>query len=103
MSITYDEKGKLFTEVISKDPRPALIQTLTHRIQGTIYVRRGERLIDELCCVQFIAVTDAVIYNAQGAPLYRSDFLTINREHVVWVLPQEEAPPDQSEVEGQQL
>jgi len=100
MSITYDEKGKLFTDIIPKDPRPAIIQTLTHRIQGTIYVRHDERLIDELCCVQFVAVTDAVVFNAQGAPLYRSNFLTINREHIVLVLPQDEIARNQSAEEG---
>lgn len=90
MTIQFDDKGKFFTDIISKAPIPATIQTLTHRIQGNIFVRQGERLIDELVAVgQFIAVTNAVVYTTRGEPLYRSEFMTINRDQIVWIVPHE--------------
>ena len=94
MSTEYDDKGKLFTDIIPKNPCLSIIQTLTHRIQGTVYIKHGERLIEELNHTGFIAVTQAIVYNSQGTPLYHSDFLTINRENIVWVLPQDEVTHD---------
>ena len=88
MSTQFDDKGKFFTEIIAKNPCPSIIQTLTHRIQGIIYIKHDERLMDELTRSCFIAVTQAIVYNSQGTPLYQSDFLTINREHIVWVIPE---------------
>jgi hypothetical protein len=97
MSIHYDEKGKIFTYIVSKIQVPAIIQTLTHRIHGTVHVRDGDRLIEELCNGhQFLAVTSAVVFTVNGKPLYRSEFLTINREHIVWLLPSNEAQPGES-------
>ena len=102
MSIHYDEKGKIFTHVISKNPVLATIQTLTHRIQGTVHVREGDRLIDELTNAgQFLAVTGATIFTFSGQALYRSEFLTVNRDHIVWLLPTEESQPCLSAPGGQ--
>ena len=36
---------------------------------------------------RFIAVTNAEIYNPNGEMLYTSDFLAVNREHIVWLMP----------------
>ena len=44
MSIHYDEKGKFFTSVISKEPIFVEIQTITHRIEGNIYKRPDDRV-----------------------------------------------------------
>lgn len=90
MVIHYDDKGKFFTDVISKDPLPATIQTITHRIAGNVYVRRGGRLIDELTdTAGFLAVTNAIVYNDLGEVIYQSEFLTINCSHIVWLIPDE--------------
>src|SRR4030067_2488124 len=97
MSIHYDEKGKIFSHVIRKSPILATIQTLTHRIHGTIHVRNGDRLIDELAnSGQFLAVTGATIFASSGKPLYRSDFLSVNRDLIIWLLPAEEGPSETS-------
>ena len=90
MSMRYNDKGKFFTDRITKDAVPAIIQTLAHRIEGDLYARLEERFIDALNKdEQFIAVTDAVVYNARGQQLYQSDFLVVNRDHVVWMIPKE--------------
>ncbi|GAB4399233.1 MAG: hypothetical protein OHK0052_22550 [Anaerolineales bacterium] len=91
MSMNYDSKGKFFTNVITKEAVPAVIQTLTHRIQGYIHIRPGERIKDELDRVEtFLAVTDARVFDARGTVIHTSDFISINRNHVVWVIPVEE-------------
>lgn len=99
-TVHYDEKGKFFTKVVTKDMIQVLIQTLTHRIRGFVHVRRGERLKDELNRTeQFLAVTDAVVYSESGGVLYESDFISINRSQVVWLIPVEDEmnePGDQS-------
>ena len=92
MKIRYDEKGKFFTDVISKNPIPVTVQTLTHRIHGKMHVRPDERVKDELNRNnKFLAVTDAVVYAANGEELYRSSFIALNVNQVVWVLPDDDA------------
>jgi len=87
-----DHKGKYFTDVISKDVVRTVIQTLTVRIVGDVYVRPGERLKDELNkSDKFIAVTEAIVLNARGEEIYHSDFLTVNLDHILWLSPASEA------------
>lgn len=88
MAIHFDDKGKYFTDVISKEGQAVIIQTLTHRVEGSLHVRSGARLKDELNGAdQFIAVTSARIYTPQGEQVYQCDFMALNRDQVVWVLP----------------
>jgi len=91
MTVRYDDKGKYFTDVISKEAVVCIIQTLMHRIRGSVHVRIGERLKDEIDqSKQFIAITDATVYSLQGQMLYDSDFVILNRDHIVWLLPEED-------------
>jgi hypothetical protein len=98
MSIHYDEKGKFFTEIIPKEPVPVRMQTLTHRIQGNIYIRPGERLKDELNqAVQFVAVTDAVVFGASGDEICRTEFMIVNIDQIVWLTPEQDSPQSQDQ------
>lgn len=91
MAIEYDEKGKFFTEVISKNVVRALIQMQTHHIRGYVHVRNDERLSDEINRDNnFLAVTDAEIYSPGGEILYTNDFVAVNLKHIVWLMPIEE-------------
>jgi hypothetical protein len=91
MVTQFDDKGKIFTNVISKRPVQAVVQTETQQIIGKIHVTPSERLKDELNgSDQFIALTDAVIYNLEGVEQYRCHFLTLNRNFVIWVIPEED-------------
>jgi hypothetical protein len=95
MSIRFDEKGKYFTSVISKEPRPVLIQTLLHRIEGSVYTRQDERFKDAMSQEEvFIAVTDATVQSLQGTLLFQSEFLLVNRSQIIWMIPVEETKPD---------
>ncbi len=84
----FDEKGKLFTNIVQKTPIPATIQTLTHRIHGEVYMKPDERLKDELNrSEQFLAVTNASILNEQGEVAFSCKFLTLNKNQIVWLIP----------------
>ncbi|HZD57499.1 MAG TPA: hypothetical protein VE136_12280 [Anaerolineales bacterium] len=96
MSIQFTSKGKIFSDIVFKDSIPATIQTERCRIYGTVYMHRQNRLIDELNHSDpFIAVTDATIFKDNGEILYKSDFVTINRDHIIWLLPHEEGDESQ--------
>lgn len=97
MTIRFDEKGKFYTDVLSKESVAVVIQTETFVIHGKVHVQPNERLKDELNNnEQFLAVTEAIIYDADGSEKYRSDFLTVNRNHIIWIVPVNELNESQS-------
>ena len=94
MITQFEEKGKIFTQKVTKDQREVIIQTITHKIIGVIHIQLDFRLIDELNNSNpFMAVTNAQIMDFQDNVLYKSDFLTINIDQIIWVLPKEEITP----------
>lgn len=101
MSIHYDDKGKFFTNVVTKDAVPVLIQTTTNRIRGNLYVRPGERIKDQINQEDtFLAITEAILFDLAGEELYRSDFLLVNREYLVWILPEDQMHKPKTKNEG---
>ena len=91
MSVEFNEKGKYFTDIISKVTVPAVIQTTIHRIEGSIHIRMDERVKDELDRNEpFLAVTNAKVFGLDGAVLYETDFMTVSRLQIVWVIPSDE-------------
>lgn len=101
MGLRYDEKGKFFTELIPKTEIPVIIQTDTNLIRGFIYVRKGERLSDELNSSRyFIPVVDAMIYDADGEIRNTSDFLAIHRDHIIWLMPESDEPEKKQNASG---
>ena len=104
MTTDYDDKGKIFTEIIPKENIPVIIQTTTNRIEGLFHTRYDNRLKDELNSQvdeQFIAITDAIVYDGDGNELYASNFLALNRNSIIWLIPQneEDGENDQGEQE----
>jgi hypothetical protein len=88
MVTQFDDKGKIFTQVISKKPYTVIIQTTRQTIHGTIHVRPTERVIDEINnSAKFIAVTEATVMDLDGSLLYESSFVTLNRDQIIWLLP----------------
>ncbi|MBE0698910.1 MAG: hypothetical protein IH586_18490 [Anaerolineaceae bacterium] len=93
MVAQYDEKGKIFTQVVAKQPVNVSIQTAQQIIQGIIYIRPGMRIKDEINGQEpFLAVTDAVILNSDQHELFRTKFLVVNVEHIVWIMPLDDIP-----------
>ena len=90
MTFEYDEKGKIFTDIVSKAAIPATIQTTTHLIRGPLHVRRDQRIKDELDLNEkFIAVTDVSVLGPDGQTLFQAPFLAVRRSHIIWVLPEQ--------------
>ena len=90
MTIEYDEKGKRFTDIVTKKAVYATVQTTTHLMRGHIHVRRDQRIKDELDLDEkFLAVTDVQVLSADGQVLFQAPFLAIHRDHIVWVVPEQ--------------
>jgi hypothetical protein len=90
MTFEYDEKGKIFTDIVSKVAVPATIQTTTHLIRGHVHVRRDQRIKDELDINEsFLAVTDVSVLGPDGQTLFQAPFLAVRRSHIIWVLPEQ--------------
>lgn len=90
MTIEYDEKGKIFTDIVSKIAVYATIQTTTHMMRGRIHVRRDQRVIDELDLNEnFLALTDVSVLDRDGQTLFQAPFLALRRTQIVWVIPEQ--------------
>lgn len=90
MVTQIDEKGKFFTKVVTKQPVAVVIQLVDYRISGNIHVRPDQRVKNELDNDEpFLAVTDATIYDGKRQELFTTSFMAVNRQHILWIIPQE--------------
>lgn len=80
-----------FSDKIEKVAKRVVLQTLHDVILGDFHYRPRLRLIDELLTGdQYLAITNAVVYDKSGKVRFRSNFLSINRDHIVMIIPWEE-------------
>lgn len=92
MTTEFDEKGKIFTDIVSKVSIYVNLQTTTHMIRGRMHVRRDQRVKDELDrSEKFLALTDVQVLGPDGQALFQSPFLAVKREHIVWVMPEQKS------------
>lgn len=97
MTFEYDEKGKIFTDVVTKVAIPATIQTTTHLMHAHIHVRRDQRIKDELDLNEsFLALTNVSVMGPDGQILFQAPFLALRRSHIIWVLPEQNASQEKS-------
>jgi len=88
MSTLYDDKGKFFTTVISKKPVPVIIETTKGRIEGFFHIRPEDRIKDELNRSEnFVAITDAHMISPDGQVQFRCNFICLNRDQIIWIVP----------------
>jgi hypothetical protein len=88
MSIEFDEKGKFFTDIVPKVATQVTVQTAAQQVRGSVHVREGERLKDELDRDEpFLAMTDATVLAADGQVSFQAVFLAVKRSQIVWVTP----------------
>lgn len=60
------------------------------RVTGSIDLLPGVRISDYLMeCREFMAVTDAEVWNLEGRKVLASTFLDINREHIDLIMPED--------------
>ena len=94
MSVRVDPKGKIFTNVVQKNQLTVMIQTVTGLIHGRVFLHPDQRLVDEMNGDdRFLAVTEAEVFGLAGRVEHHSKFLTLNKRHVVWIRPDDEAVP----------
>jgi len=97
MTIEYDEKGKIFTDIVSKVSIHVTVQTTAHLMRGYMHVRRDQRVKDELDREEsFLALTDVSVLGPDGQTLFQSPFLAVRREHIVWVIPDQKPGEEKS-------
>jgi hypothetical protein len=97
MTIEYDEKGKMFTDIVSKVSIYVTMQTTIHMMRGRMHVRRDQRVKDELDLNEnFLALTDVHVLGPDGQTLFQAPFLAVRRDHIVWVIP-EQKPGEENE------
>ena len=90
MTFEYDEKGKIFTDIVTKVSISATLQTTTHMIRGKVHVRKDQRIKDELDLNEsFLAITDVTVLGAEGQTLFQAPFLAVRRSHIIWVMPEQ--------------
>ncbi len=91
MYTQFEEKGKIFTQKITKEQKKVIIQTSQQKIIGTIHIQMDNRLIDELNdSNKFLAITEASIFDFENNMIHQSNFLSINTDQIIWVLPVED-------------
>lgn len=91
MITQFEGKGKIFTPKITKDQREVLIQTTSQQIRGFFHVQMDLRLLDEVNETNhFLALTDVEILDGNEKVLYKSNFLAINTDQIIWILPVDE-------------
>jgi len=98
-NVRVDARGKIFTDVIRKNRVPVLVQTLTNVVHGYMFLRPDERLKDNLNedRERFIAISDAQVFSAGGQLLHHSEFVAVNKAHIVWVRPDEDRLPNEGQ------
>ncbi|MCL4560815.1 MAG: hypothetical protein M1281_09400 [Chloroflexi bacterium] len=94
MTVELDDKGRIYTNVITKQPIRVIIETVNQQIIGNLHVRPGERVIDELNRGEtFVAITSAVVTEKSGQELYRCNFLALNHKSITWIIPEKDLIP----------
>ena len=86
--LKFHQVTAAFSDKIPKVTTKAVIQTLSEVIIGDLHLRPRLRLLDELISgEQFLAITNAVVYDKSGRVRFKAKFLTINRDQIVLVIP----------------
>jgi hypothetical protein len=83
------ERGKFFTERVSKNSVDVQIVTLTGIVRGQLSIMPGQRVKDHLNNggEQFLAVTGASVMDRDGHNLQELEFVALNKRHIVSVTP----------------
>ena len=94
MVTQFDERGKIFTDVVSKKTIRVKIQTASNHIIGDIYVRQDGRFSDELNrSGPFLPATNVEIRDVNGKNIIEMrDFIAIQKSQIIWISPDSEEP-----------
>jgi hypothetical protein len=91
MYASFEDKGKIFTDIITKQPVAVILQTSTELIQGNFHVRPGVRIKEELeNSERFVIITDAIVFGPDGKVHHKAKMMIINLSQLIWMLPVDE-------------
>jgi hypothetical protein len=84
-----DEKGKLFTERVHKTRVEVRVITLQGEVHGYMHVTHDQRVKDLVNngAEQFLAVTDATIRGQGNVESQQIEFIALNKQHIVLLIP----------------
>lgn len=85
----FDEKGKIYTDIIQKQAIWVTIQLPNSRVHGAIFTRSNERIKEALDeAGAFLALTQVEILSADGNKVeIKTNFLAVNKSQILWVMP----------------
>jgi hypothetical protein len=67
-----------------------VVLTANYRVTGTIDLLPGARMTDFLMeCREFVAITDAEVWDLNGRKLFASSFMNINRDRIDLIMPED--------------
>jgi hypothetical protein len=91
-----DEKGKIFTERVRKQPVEATIITTQGTVHGYLYVAPGQRVKDMLNNPdeQFVAVTGVRSRKNGETSSSEMPFMALNKQFIISVIPINEPKAD---------
>jgi hypothetical protein len=67
-----------------------VVLTGSYRVTGTVDLIPGARMTDFLTeCREFIAITDAEVWDLNGRKLFSSSFMNVNRDRIDLIMPED--------------
>jgi hypothetical protein len=91
-----------FSERIEKEAVAVIIRTGPDFILGYAHIRPSIRFIDTLMNAEkFLAITHAVVYDNLGKVLFRTNFLSLNRDEITYIIPRNEMPDQEEKTDFQ--
>jgi hypothetical protein len=84
----FDDKGKIFTDVVQKIPVGVTVQLASQRLHGMIHLRAEKRIKEEMNNSEtFLALTQVEVFDASGTELLLStEFMAVNKQQIVWIV-----------------
>jgi hypothetical protein len=84
----FDDKGKIFTDVVQKIPVGVTLQMPEQQIHGMLHVRTEKRIIEEMNGhEEFLALTQVEIFTVDGQKLlFSTHFLALNKSYICWIM-----------------
>lgn len=79
---------------IQKEEKAIIAYTRNYKVEGKMYLPIGARLSDFISSAQqknFIPVTGAVVTDLSGRQVCITDFLELNRDEIVFLVPKGES------------
>lgn len=83
----FDDKGKIFTDVVQKIPIGVTIQLPEQRLHGLIHLRSEKRIKEEMNDPEpFVALTQVDVYSKDGRErFFSTNFMAVNKAQIVWI------------------